>query len=382
MTTSSTDNGQSLTDNKQANQSANGFASLQIITSACHGILNTNFTAPEKKPDWFDALQLELDAAKVLANEWIDDIAPTMTSKIPNHIIDYSTTYDATTDEILNQLDQNEAYRKTNGKDDPAAVQNVSDLIQALEQAASGIIKDMDDINTRLTTWGDKMQKSHDNLFKGTASIQKAEIDLQADIEKMNNAIAGLNAEIDLQRKAIAGAGIAIGVGLLMLVAGVALCIATAGTAAVAAGVVAGLGAAAVIGGAVTWGVMQSKIDTELGKIADDNKKIADDKRQIVALQGLTLATNGAVSSIAIATSALSDVKVMWKGFQGEIQGTLDKLKKGEEALRTIVKKVDIKAARKEWKLAEEFAQKLLGQGDAKLEAKTEALIPSVPAAA
>jgi predicted nucleic acid-binding Zn-ribbon protein len=382
MTTSSTDNGQSLTDNKQANQSANGFASLQIITSACHGVLNTNFTPPEKKPDWFDALQLELDAAKVLANEWIDDIAPTMTSKIPNHIINYSTTYDATIEEILNQLDQNETYRKTYGKDDPIAVQNVSDLIQALEQEASGIIKDMDDINTRLTTWGDKMQKSHDNLFKGTATIQNAEMALQAEITKMNNAIAGLNAEIDFQRKVIAGSGIAIGVGLLMLVAGVALCIATAGTAAIAAGVVAGLGAAAVIGGSVTWGVMQSKIDKELGQIAEDNKTIADDQRQIVALRGLTLATNGAVSSISIATSALSDVKVMWKGFQGELQGTIDKLKKGEEALSTIVKKVDIKAAQKEWKLAEEFAQKLLGQGDAKLEAKTEALIPSVPAAA
>jgi predicted nucleic acid-binding Zn-ribbon protein len=127
---------------------------------------------------------------------------------------------------------------------------------------------------------------------------------------------------------------------------------------------------------------MQSKIDKELGQIAEDNKTIADDQRQIVALRGLTLATNGAVSSISIATSALSDVKVMWKGFQGELQGTIDKLKKGEEALSTIVKKVDIKAAQKEWKLAEEFAQKLLGQGDAKLEAKTEALIPSVPAAA
>ncbi|HEX6709439.1 MAG TPA: hypothetical protein VF068_03835, partial [Rubrobacter sp.] len=67
------------TDNTN-DKTASGFASLQIVTTSCHGVLNTQFTAPSPKPDWFDDLSGKLDSAKVLANQWIDDIAPQMTA--------------------------------------------------------------------------------------------------------------------------------------------------------------------------------------------------------------------------------------------------------------------------------------------------------------
>ena len=62
---------------------ASGFASLQIVTASCHGVLNTQFIPPSPKPSWFDDLNAKLDAAKVLANQWIDDIAPKLTASVP-----------------------------------------------------------------------------------------------------------------------------------------------------------------------------------------------------------------------------------------------------------------------------------------------------------
>ena len=201
------------------------------------------------------------------------------------------------------------------------------------------------------------MQKSHDDLFAGAANIQSLQIDLQADIGKMNSAIQGLQAQIDAENKAIVAGALAIGIGLFALVVGIALAPVTGG----ASLIVSGIGAAAIVGGAVTWGVMQAKINGQFDEIAEDQKKISDDKRQLVALQGLSLAANSAISSIATATAALSDVKVMWTMFQNELQGTMDKLDKTDENLSSIVNKAYVIAAQNEWNLAVQFAQQLSG---------------------
>jgi hypothetical protein len=188
---------------------ASGFASLQIVTSPSHDVLNTQFIAPSPKPSWFDDLNAKLDAAKVLANRWIDDIAPQLTASVPSHVIDYGTTYAALTDQIIDLLNKNPNAK---GKDDPV-VQQVFALISALHDEVETIITDVIGTQEQLKTWGDAMQKAHDDLFAGAANIQSLQIDLQADIGKMNSAIQGLQAQIDAENKAIVAGALAIGVG-------------------------------------------------------------------------------------------------------------------------------------------------------------------------
>lgn len=350
MTNPATSSGTAASTN---DATASGFAALQLVTAACHGILNTIFTPPSPKPDWFDDLNKELDNAKTLAKQWIDDLAPQMTASIPTHVIDYGTTYSAISEQIIDLIDKNPTAK---GKDNPV-VQQVFDLISALEQELTGIIGDVGDTQAQLKKWGDDMQAAHDALYNGAANIQSAMVDLQKDIDKMNSAIQGLKDQIAGEQKAIAGAAAAIGIGLFALAAGIALAFVTAG----AGVVVAGVGIAAIIGGSVTWGVMQDKINKQFDEIADDQKKLDQDSRQMVALQGLSLSANTAVSATATATAALSDVKVMWGVFQGELQGTLDKLEKTDEDLSAIVNKAFVIAAQKEWDLATQFAQQLVG---------------------
>ena len=340
------------TDTTQNDETvATSFTSLRIVTTSCHGVLNTTFTAPDTKPDWFDDLDAKLAAAKVLANQWIDDIAPDMTASIPAHVINYGTTYAALTDQIVELLDQDPT---ASGKDN-TTIQQAFALMSALKTSVSSIITEVEATETQLTTWGDNMQTAHDDLFDGAANIQSAETDLQTDIDSMNSAIDGLKAQIDAENKAIAAGAAAIGIGVLALVAGIALAPETGG----ASLIVAGIGGAAIIGGAVDWGVMQSKINDQFDEINKDQKQISSDQQQLVALQGLSLSANSAISSIATATQALSDVKTMWTLFQDELQGTLDKLDQADEELMAIVDKAYILAAQKEWNLAAEFAQKL-----------------------
>ena len=333
--------------------SASGFTALQIVTASCHGILNTILTTPDPKPDWFDELSGNLDTAKVLANQWIDDLAPQLTASIPNHIIDYGTTYNAITDQIVGLLDENPTAK---GKDDPT-VQQVFALINALDESLASILKDIDATSETLKKWGDDMQTAHDKLFNGAASIQESQIKLQNHIDSMNNAISTLRAEIDAQNKALIAGAAAVAGGVFTMAIGIALAPVSGG----ASLVVGGIGAAAVIGGAVTWGVMQSKIDDNFDKISDDQAAIAEDERQLAALNGLALGAGTAIDSIASATSALSGVRTLWATFQGEIKGTQDKLEKADEELMAIVNKAFVIAAQKEWTLAIEFAQKLTG---------------------
>lgn len=212
------------------------------------------------------------------------------------------------------------------------------------------------------------MQAAHDKLSTGSSTIQAAEIDLQGDIDKMNNAITSLHNEIDAENKAIAASAAAIGIGIFALVVGIALAPETGGASLLIGG---GIGAAGIIGGAVTWGVMQHKINEQFDQIAKDQKEKADDQRQLIALKGLEMASKNAVSSIELATQSLSKLQTQWGTFQGELQGVVDKLNLADQAISTIVQKVFTQGAQNEWSTAIDTANHLV---NAKIEVEAKTL--------
>ncbi len=338
---------------------ANGVSAINIITAACHAIQNTHLNPlqawekdPSKKPDWFDPIVKHLDEAKTLATQWTEDIGPAITSKLPAKIVTYGSTYSAVTAKIVEIADANPTAR---GADDPN-VKNVFELISALKTEVGSIHDDLMAEDETMKKWGADMQTAFDNLSSGVGDIQAAEADLQADIGKMNSAIEGLRAKIKGENQAIAAAGIAIGVGLLALVAGIALAPVTGGGSLV----VAAIGGAAVIGGAVTWGIMQHRIDEQYDEIADDQKEIEEDQRQLVALKGLEMGTQQAVDALATATSALSNVRALWLLLAGELEGVIDQLNLANKDLALIVNEAFVQGAAKEWDAATDLAKTLL----------------------
>lgn len=335
-------------------KTATGVTSLNIITAACHAILNTSMSLPPglKKPTWFDELTQHLGDAKELAREWIDTLAPDLTASLPNKVINYDTEYNAITNQIIKIADANPMAK---GADDPN-VKNVFALIDALKTQVGTIHDDIAAEDAKLVKWGTKMQAAHDALSNGVASIQAAEADLAGDIGKMEADISRLKALIDGENKAICAAAIAVGVGIFVAIVGAALAVVTLG----AGLVVAGVGVAAVVGGAVTWGIMQQRINNQYDQIAKDQKQKSADQQQLIALKGLELGTSQTISSIATATSALSSVRAMWKLFAGELQGVIDQLNQADKNLALIVNEAFVNGAAEEWKLAATFAQQLL----------------------
>ena len=178
-----------------------GFVTLTLITQACHGVLNTTFVAPDPKPPWYDDLLTKLDAAKVVAADWINNLAPEVTSSVPVAVINYGTTFDALCTQIRSIAD---AHPDAQGKDNPYVIQ-VNALVGALIGQVNLIISSVDGAGVKLKGWGIKVQTAHDDLAKGAVNIQSAEVALQGDIDKMNNAINTLRDTIHQENMAIAG---------------------------------------------------------------------------------------------------------------------------------------------------------------------------------
>ncbi|MGW5410263.1 alpha-pore-forming cytotoxin MakA [Actinomadura geliboluensis] len=334
-------------------KTASSVAALSAITASCHAVVNTQLTVPTKKPTWFDDLNAELNDAKMCANVWINDIATKLTGSIPGHVITYATTYQALSNEMVSILSR---YPDARGSTDPH-VREVFDLLSGLRGQVRDIISEVDESARRMKEWGTGLQAAHDRLMSGTTSIQRAEAALRTDIDKMTNAIQGLKDQIAAENKQICYAAGTIGVGLFVGVVGLALAPVTGGWSLV----VAAGGLLAVAGGAAWWAVMQSKINTQFGQIAADNAQKDDDQRQIIALEGLSLATHSAGTSMEVAEQTLSDVRAMWATFDDELAGTLDKLDKADENLAAIVNKAWILGAQEEWAEALQFARTLSG---------------------
>jgi len=348
------------------------FVTLNLITQACHGILNTTFTPPaDKKPAWFDDLKGKLDAAKVVAQNWIDDIAPDVTGGVPLQVIDYGTTFAAVAGQIQDIV---KAHPDAQGADDPY-VKQVHQLVGALVGEVGGMITNADATAKSLTKWGDKMQTAHNELSTGAVNIQKAESDLQVDVDKMNAAITSLQTMIHDENIAIAVSAGGIGLGLLLLVVGIALAPETGGGTLV----LAGTGGLLIVGGSVTWGIMQDKINKQFKEIAGDQAALDSDKRQLVALKGLDTASTQAINYTTSASNSLSDFRTSWTVFEGELKGVLSKLEKAESALSTILEGAFTQAAVNEWADATAFAQSLV---DAKIQVPVKNLPMQGPVAA
>ncbi len=344
-----------LDNEQQATQSS--FLAVQVITGQCHAILNTQFTPPDKKPDWFDDLNTKLDNAKRVAKEWVDEIAPEVSASIPAQVINYSTTFYASVDAIKELCEQHPSAK---GSDDPIVkqvIEIVQDLITEVDKRKA-VVKTM---QGKLTTWGDKMQKAHDDLSSGANNIQKATIDLHVDIEKMNNAITNNENAIKKLNHNLIYAQIAVGVGIFVFVSGIALTVATAGTGAVVSGIVAAGGVTAIVGGAVTWGIIQGQINDDYDKIANDQKEKDADNQQIIALQGLSLASSLAVNAIEIATSTLSDFETTWKIYGDHLQSVINELRSNNPISKIAKEKITSNIARRRWDNAVELAKELSG---------------------
>lgn len=354
-----------------SDKNVKAYAALTLVTASCHGVLNTTLIRPEPKYDeegndifaWFDGVNTYLDAAKVVAKDWIDNVVTPIQSDIPSSVITFHNQFRSTTDYVKKLCEENPDM-----KEGDKEFKQVNQLLQALiDTIDNDIIVPIDNSSNRLKEWGSSMQKAHDDLAGEVSTVQNAEIELATDIERLNTSIDTLNDMISSECTLVSvGAGL-VGGGIFVALVGVVLC--ASGVGAVAGGIVIGTGAAMVIGGAVTWGVMQEKINKQYREIAEDRKEINTDQQLLASLGGIESGVTSAVTYMETAISALSEVRSMWDGFRKVIEGTITDMKNAEKGAGAVVKEMFTDAAQRQWEDAQEIAKKLL---DTKIEVKDE----------
>jgi hypothetical protein len=328
------------------------FTYLTLITQNCHAILNTSLVAPEITPSWFDDLQIELSDAKKSANNWIDTLAPNITSNAPNEIINYSNTYCSFSKNIKVIADNHAEAKGPNNK----YVKQVGEMVNVLGKELTSIIKDSITISDKLESWGDEMQKAHDSLCNGVNDIQNAKASLSADINEMNSAISNLTSQIQSENNAIARDKTEIGAGVALVIIGVLLAPETAGGSLV----ISGIGGTLVVAGTVEWAILQQKINDQFDEISSDQLKLSVDQRQLVALNGLGIATNQTLTNINQATETLSAFRVTWQLLLDELSGVMQDLEQAQSSLGVIVENAFTNAAQEEWNEAQKTASSML----------------------
>jgi len=353
-----------------------GFAALSVVSNACNAVQNTVLDIPKDEAKELAQLKADLKHAQNIATNWtggivdgntVAGLAPAMMASIPNNVVSYGTNFNQATDDILKLIKKNGGTIDKGTED----YRTVLEAIQSMSGSLDKITKDVKAAGSSMKNWGINMQNTHNAMLKGVGDIQNVEKNLHSDIEAMNAAIAALHKEIDAENAEIIAAASAIVLGAGLIIVGVFFMPETDGV----SGQLVVVGAVSIIGGSVECGMLAEKIKKQFKKIGSDQSKLAADKQLIVALQGLTVASNLVVASISRATEYLLDLETSWDGFLGNIKNVLKELHEAENGSAIDFKSLlDIDSAQAGWNEAIKEANELIGLAPKTIKKKVKTL--------
>lgn len=342
-----------------ANQAiASGVANMHIVTAYALAVQHTAIhPASDPAPTWFDALSANLDVAKSHAQKWID-LVPELTATIPSAVIDYGSEFKAAADLILRLLQQ--AQGLAPGSAEYAAlVTKAIDYLTALRGELTAIDGALDSAGKQLDSFQAAAEADFTSLTQGVDSIQAAEAGLAVQIAKAKADIEVLNAKIASENSLLTDSLIGLGLGLLVLVAGIALAVVTFGL-----GVVVAVGGALVtLGGAGTAIAMGVLIKEQHEQIARDQVDLNDESRQIVVLSALNTSIQNLRDQNAAAQQALTHIREMWTTFDKTLEHIIDLVGNAEDPLNTVLDELWVRSAVEEWTILVQFATALEGMG-------------------
>ena len=84
---------------------------------------------------------------------------------------------------------------------------------------------------------------------------------------------------------------------------------------------------------------------------------LTQEQQELIALKGLTLSANVALTDVNVAEQSLDTVRTQWEQFHQELGGVVSKIEKATNADMIIVQKAWFNGACKEWALVIKDAQ-------------------------
>jgi hypothetical protein len=335
---------------------ASGLANMHIVTAYALAVQHTEIhPATDPAPAWFDSLSANLDVAKGHAQKWID-LVPDLTATIPSTVINYGSEFKAAADLILGLLQQAEGLAPAS-PEYKALVTKAIDYLTALRGELSTIDGAIDSTGKQLDGFQSSAEADFTSLTQGVDSIQTAEAGLAVQIAKAKADIEVLNAKIASENSLLTDSLIGLGLGILVLVAGIALAVVTFGLGVVVA-VGGGLVTLAGAGTAIAMGVL---IKEQHEQIARDQVDLDNESRQIVVLSGLNTSIQNLRDQNTAAQQALTHIREMWKTFDKTLEHIIDLVGQAEDPLNTVLDELWVRSALEEWTTLVEFATALEG---------------------
>jgi hypothetical protein len=335
---------------------ASGVANMHIVTAYALAVQHTEIhPASDPAPAWFDALSTNLDVAKGHAQKWID-LVPELTATIPTAVIDYGSEFKAAAGLILELLQQAEGLAPGSAEY-TALVTKAIDYLTALRGELTAIDGALDSAGKQLDGFQAAAEVDFTSLTQGVDSIQAAEAGLAVQIARAKADIEVLNAKIASENSILTDSLIGLGLGLLVLIAGIALAVVTFGL-----GVVVAVGGGLVtLGGAGTAIAMGVLIKDQHEQIARDQIDLDNESRQIVVLSALNTSIQNLRDQNTAAQQALTHIREMWTTFDKTLEHIIELVGEAEDPLNTVLDELWVRSALEEWTTLVEFATALEG---------------------
>jgi hypothetical protein len=171
-----------------------------------HALLNTNLYPLDPKPSWFDPIATELSTTQKKTQEWLNGDYPKIASGLPQALIDFANTFEASAPELIRRVATNPA-----GKEREAVKAVVDDL---LDDARTNSFA-MRGLQKKVIAFSDVVSKSsaamaaHVKSVRATISAsQKDLIALQSRIAELKNrlGVTTTEAKNSMQSAAMTGA--------------------------------------------------------------------------------------------------------------------------------------------------------------------------------
>ncbi len=334
---------------------ANHVSILTQIRAYAVGVEQTNLQAAiTPPPDWFKTLSANLGVAQKHATVWTTSLEGDITSTIPQAVLTISSRFKTGTDSILSILNAS--------GNNPSSAQ-VTEIVDTLTWIFRHVGDEQTSINAVKSTFMTFQTNAGIDLTAlttGNNSIQKALLDDQKVVNKLNSDIAIQNADITKDNAAIEAAAIAAGIGLFVGVAVLGIGAASTGPFAPIAMIIGGLiMVGAIIEAAAVIAVYSQKLAEAQNQLANDTDELNNEQQQIAALTLMNQSVTSLVNLNKNMAQSLTDLADWFALVTTKIGTVVSDLNDAQGDMNTqdwLDFSLDIQQAQQDWNDFQNFA--------------------------
>ena len=338
---------------------------IALVTASAHSVINTTFTDPETPaPSWFTTLQTDLGTAQSHAQSWIEDLGPTITTTVPQQIIEYGSTFSNVVMDVTTIL-----HQAGSGPLSSADFSQSNSLLQALVSQLKSSDGAMQAAHSQLVAFlglaepppGTGITGDAYNLGEGSSAAQEAINVEESMIAAINSQITLLTTEMQQANTNATYSEIAIAGGIFLTICAVALTVATGGLGGVVlATCIYGVGGAIALAAIYT-----DEVKAYQKQINSLQSELTADQQLVCSLMAIEMTATGLQTSLQTAQVAMSTILSTWATLLAKTEDVLANLEKVENASDpSVIKTVlEVQDAQSAWSQLTSFANKIEAAG-------------------